>query len=79
MNVSAGDTFDYLQYRSEGTCFVRVAGKTMDAELCPTERKEFRLDARPTTEWWIHLTVNGKPAGWLLVTDATVKDVGRLG
>ena len=55
------------------------AGNTIHAGLCPRHRKEFRLDAEPITEWWIRITVNGEPAGWLLVTDAVVKLVDRLG
>jgi hypothetical protein len=80
INVRAGDTIEYLQYRAEGTCFVRVAGKTIDADPCPTEElTRFRLDVKPITEWWIRITANGTPAGWLLVTDATVKEIDREG
>lgn len=79
VNVSAGDTFEYLQYRAEGTCFVRVADKIIDASLCPTRGRDFRLDVEPTLEWWIQITVNSKPAGWLLVTDTTVRVIDRKG
>ena len=80
VNVTAGDTVEYLQYRAEGTCFVRIAGKTIDADPCPTgESARFRLDVKPIIEWWIHITANGTPAGWLLVTDATVKEIDREG
>lgn len=79
INVSGGDAIEFLQYRAEGTCFVRVAGKSIDAELCPAQRKDFRLDVEPRLEWWIHITVNGKPAGWLLVTDTTARVIDRKG
>jgi hypothetical protein len=48
-----------------------------DADPCPTQKKgEFRLDAEPTIEWWIHIIVDGKPRG-LLVTNATARIVDR--
>lgn len=80
VEVSAGITVEYLQYRAEGTCFVRVAGKTLEADTCPTEDlRRFRLEAHPIVEWWIHIIVNGTAAGWLLVTDDSVKEVWRQG
>jgi hypothetical protein len=78
--VKAGERIEYLQYRAEGTCFVRVGGSVIDAALCPTEKPaEFRLEAKPVTEWWIHVLVDGKARGWLIVTDATAKMVARQG
>jgi hypothetical protein len=78
VEVAAGDTIEYLQYRAEGTCFIRTAGQIVDADPCPINTTaEFRLEASPTIEWWIRIMVNRKPAGWLLVHDATVKLVDR--
>ena len=78
--VRAGDRIEYLQYRAEGTCFVRAEGSVIDAAPCPTEQPtQFRLEAKPVTEWWIHLVADGKTRGWLLVTDATAKVVARRG
>jgi len=78
--LMVGDTIEYLQYRAEGTCFVRIAGSVIDADPCPTQNEaQFRLDAKPATEWWIHIVVNGKPRGWVLVTDATARVVDREG
>lgn len=66
--------------RPRHTCFVRAGGSVIDAAPCPTEKPaEFRLDAKPITEWWIHLIENGRPRGWLLVTDASAKVVDRKG
>jgi hypothetical protein len=51
VEVKAGTTFDYLQYRAEGTCFVRIDGTVIDAEGCPTiDKSSFRLEREPTTE-----------------------------
>jgi hypothetical protein len=78
--LKAGDEIEYLQYRAEGTCFVRAGGSVIDAALCPTEKPaEFRLEAKPVTELWIHLIGDGRPRGWLLVTDASAKVVDRQG
>jgi hypothetical protein len=78
--VRAGESIEYLQYRAEGTCFVRTAGSVVDADPCPTQKEaEFRLEIKPTMEWWIHIIVAGKALGWLLVTDATAKVVDREG
>ena len=78
--VIGGDTIEYLQYRAEGTCFVRILNSVIDADPCPTEKEgEFRLEAKPTLEWWIHVMLDGTPRGWLLVTDATARVVDREG
>jgi hypothetical protein len=77
VEVKAGTTFDYLQYRAEGTCFVRIDGTVIDAEACPTiDKSSFRLEREPTAEWWIHATVGGSQ-GWIMVGDSTVKQIDR--
>ena len=78
VTVRPGESIEYLQYRAEGTCFVRLGDAVIDADPCPTQKEPaFRLEAKPTIEWWIHIIVNGKALGWLLVTDATAKVVDR--
>jgi hypothetical protein len=68
---------EYLQYRAEGTCFIRVAGQVVDADPCPTrDDQTFRLVAEPKTEWWIRI-VNQAATGWVLVDDEHVKLAGR--
>lgn len=80
VDITAGDRIAYLQYRAEGTCFVRIANAVIDTKPCPTEMKrEFTLEAEPITEWWIHIIVDGEAAGWLLVIDSTAKVVRRVG
>lgn len=78
VRLNAGDTIDYLQYRAEGTCFVRIAGVVIDAEACPWEDREaFRRVSEPILEWWVRLVRNGRPVGWLLLNDSTAKVVDR--
>ena len=77
LSVRAGETIEYLQYRAEGTCFVRLGLHVIDAAPCPNQLPDqFQTRLAPTTEWWIHLTVSQR-AGWVLVSPRTVKEVDR--
>ena len=77
VEVQSGASFEYLQYRAEGNCFVRVDANVIETWPCPTiEKTMFETVAEPKTEWWIHV-VNGKAPGWLLVIDANVKQAKR--
>ena len=80
VDVARGDPIEYLQYRAEGTCFVRIAGSVIDADPCPTQKRaEFTLVAEPVTEWWIQITIAGQSVGWLVITDSTAKVIDRKG
>jgi hypothetical protein len=69
-SVLPGDTIEYLQYRAEGSCFVRIRGVVVDTERCPTFLPEsFRLLENPVIEWWIEVEI-GDSLGWLRVDDA---------
>lgn len=75
--VASGDTVEYLQYRAEGTCFVRVHAQTIDADPCPANGEPaFRLDSEPVVEWWIRATI-GDASGWLLVDGQEVRVIER--
>jgi len=79
VSLRAGDQVEYLQYRAEGTCFVRVGAAAIEADPCPNQdQRRFRLEAEPKTEWWIHV-VQGDVCGWLLVADGTVRVIRRGG
>lgn len=43
--VQPGMTLEYLQYRAEGTCFIRTEGRVIDAD-CPTHCLNSRLSRR---------------------------------
>lgn len=78
LDVEKGEAVEYLQYRAEGTCFVRVGGQLMDADPCPTEEDgTFKLALEPEAEWWIRVTQAGKPVGWLLLNEKQVKEGER--
>src|SRR3989442_14406982 len=51
VEVRLGTSFEYLQYRAEGTCFVRIDGRVIDASPCPTiDKSLFKVEAEPKTE-----------------------------
>lgn len=70
MNLPAGTAFEYLQYRAEGTCFVRIDGAVLDTDdLCPTvDRELFEMPAEPATELWIRTTLDGV-TGWVRIDE----------
>ncbi len=80
--VRVGEVIDYLQYRAEGTCFVRIRGEVVDADPCPdvltgSVERLVNVDVKPKTEWWVQVVLNGRPAGWLLVDGKNVRERGR--
>ena len=80
VDVKRGDSVEYLQYRAEGTCFVRIRSRVIDAALCPNQRPDqFQTTLEPITEWWIHVSAGQSAAGWVIVTAATLKEVERQG
>ena len=73
-----GDVIEYLQYRAEGTCFVRVGDQVVDADPCPAQDDEtFRIATKPKTEWWIRVVVDRVPVGWAMVDGKGIKQNGR--
>jgi hypothetical protein len=76
--VQPGDTIEFLQYRAEGTCFVRIAGSVIDADPCPAiDNTAFQLIAEPRVEWWVHVT-SKTGRGWLQVEDSIVRQLARV-
>jgi hypothetical protein len=76
--VAVHGTIEFLQYRAEGTCFVRIDKRVIDAHPCPGFGKEsVEVTREPLTEWWILVRgMRGTP-GWLLVSDSTAQAVRR--
>ena len=73
-----GDVIEYLQYRAEGTCFVRVGDQVVDADPCPArDDGTFRVATKPKIEWWIRVVVDRVPVGWALVDGKAIKQNGR--
>ena len=74
LDLKPGMIVEYLQYRAEGSCFLRVDSKVLYASCLPNDATQFHVQSEPKTELWIHVTL-GDSRGWLLVSDSTVKQV----
>jgi hypothetical protein len=76
VDVAPGTTVEYLQYRAEATCFVRVGKNVIDASPCPDINKDaFKLEREEKTELWIHVTVDS--GGRLMVDKTTIKTAAQ--
>jgi len=76
--VVAPSTVEYLQDRAEGTCFIRVDGKVIDANPCPAFTTDHvRVEREPITRWWIRVRGQGGASGWILVSDSTAQSTRR--
>ncbi|NKB82656.1 MAG: hypothetical protein GKS05_12375 [Nitrospirales bacterium] len=78
----ANESFEYLQDRAEGTCFIRWKGMIVEIESCPwlglSQAMDFDLLEEPVTEWWVRVTDdNNQPLGWLLIEEESVKFLPR--
>ena|SRR5476651_1746022 len=77
-SIAPGATLEFLQYRAEGTCFVRVDGDVIDSDPCPaTDARAFQVEADPKVEWWIRVVSAGTPIGWVMVDDGVIGVVRR--
>lgn len=75
-----GDTFEYIQYRAEGSCFIRHGGYVFDIDYCPWlgGSEELALTKQPYAESWLHVTGrNEKPVGWLCHQRGVADEVDR--
>lgn len=67
-----------LQYRAEGTCFVRLDSRVLEADPCPLfDTGAFQPGGEPTTEWWVRVTGGQHGGGWVMVSDSTITLAGR--
>ena len=75
---AAPSTIGFLQYRAEGTCFVRVEQRVIDAQPCPGfGRESVKVVREPVTRWWVLTRGSAGPPGWLLISDSTARAVRR--
>jgi hypothetical protein len=78
LHVVAPAAIEYLQDRAEGTCFVRMDQRVIDANPCPAfVTDSVRVERAPITRWWIRLSGQGGASGWLLVSDSTAQSIRR--
>jgi hypothetical protein len=77
LNIARGTTIELLQYRAEGSCFLRVAEQIFEADECPSPGPLFEQSREPAVQHWLHLVRSGKPVGWLLIDDKMVRRLAR--
>ena len=78
--LQANDRFEYLQYRAEGTSFIRLQGLVLDVEYSPWPglNRPLELVVEPVTEAWIRVeSESDMGAGWILVDDEVVSEIDR--
>jgi hypothetical protein len=70
-------SFELLQYRAEGACFVRITNRVLEVNPCPgIDTSHSRVESEPVTQWWIR--VKGPRAyGWVVVSDTTARVARR--
>lgn len=67
---SKRDTIEYLQYRAEGSAFLRMDGIVISAELLSPKSAALREIRSPQLELWIEVEDrDGKPVGWFRLKD----------
>ncbi len=79
VRLKEGAEIEYLQYRAEGSGFVRWQGLILDVPYLPWlgSSDEFEMVARPVAESWLrvqHRAAGG--SGWLLA-DGHLEETGR--
>jgi hypothetical protein len=72
-----GTSFEYLQYRAEGSCFIRWHNEVYDIDYCPwldVKNTQFTVESEPVNEWWVRVTKGHTDLGWLLIDKSTVRE-----
>lgn len=66
-----GDILEELHHAPEGSCVVKYQNDVMWIEACLWYGKtaDYKRIEKPESEWWIRVTSNKKPQGWLLIKD----------
>ena len=78
--IKSGQNVEYLQDACSRGHASSVLVSVIDAAPCPNQQpNQFRTRLEPITEWWIHVVVSQNAVGWVLVSEATVKEVDREG
>src|SRR5689334_71839 len=57
IEVTPATNIEYLQYRAEGNCFIRIKNDVIEAGCPWGDKSAFKLDSEPKTEEWIHLSM----------------------
>ena len=79
LQLQPSDRLEYLQYRAEGTGFIRWQGLVLDVEYLPWlgSNRPLELVVNPVSEAWIRVE-SDRGTGWILVDEGgTVSEIGR--
>ena len=81
LQLESSDRLEYLQYRAEGSGFIRWQGLVLDIEYLPWlgSNRPLELVVNPVNEAWIRVeSESDMGMGWILVDeDETVSEVDR--
>ena len=81
LQLQSNDRLEYLQYRAEGSGFIRWQGLVLDVEYSPWlgSNRPLELVVEPVTEAWIRVeSESDMETGWILVNEEeTVSEIGR--
>jgi len=73
-SLQTGATIEFLQYRAEGSCLMRLEREVVEVEQCPDlNGPGFRSLRKAEVLWWVRVIVAGKPRGWALVDGRTLR------
>lgn len=68
--LKKGQIIEELHNGPEGSCIAKWQDKVLWLEFCPwhMSKRDFEFMSEPAEdEWWIRVTKNDKPLGWLLI------------
>ena len=74
LNFSSGMILDVVCYAAEGYYIFRHLDKYIEMG---SSHKCQRMLASPQTEWWVRITIDDKPVGWVRVDEERVSVVDR--
>ena len=78
LRVAPPLTIELLQHRAEGTCFVRMETRVINADPCPMfDSAAVKVEREPETRWWIRVRGQHGRNGWVVVSDGTAQVVRR--
>ena len=76
--LQAGAKIEFLQYRAEGSCFMRLGKNVIEVNDCPDlADPRFRALSKAEVLWWVRVIVGGKPRGWALVDGRALRESTR--
>jgi hypothetical protein len=76
--LKEGAPLEYLQYRAEGACLIRVQQEVYEVEQCPFAdlNRGFQRLSDETTELWIRIVNERKePLGWISANDPSIEEL----